>query len=545
MSKLENFKYIDDNKLKKKFEITNILENTTNILDNHYKNTLKDFSPEPATFAFEEKRQNYDSVGKLNIHYYGRRNDKEPFQNDLFLGFTDKDPRSIHNGPLMGKYQEQIWSRKDDFKYSFKDDTDNSVPTSAISESKMQKNKKMSYKGFKERYKNFEESNDAWTPGFKPINSKNSKVFLHDVDDTLPDLTKIKDMKNRRDVINEISLQALPIGWNSVPDQKYKIARYTKLLSQINLKDINILKNKNQQEKDSKENELNTEQKLLKKIILATENFKNKKKTNFNNQDIIYKISKNNQNRSTNKNKEFLKNKEILNTSMDDKKNKLIDLLNTKIFSNKDYLNLNTILYKSISSNNKSYINKGNNKELNNKTIKDKNDILNEILYKSLKSNNLNNLNKGNNKEFINKKSNITMINNNNSEFLYKNNDINNDKLQKNNKTYEILNYATIAPSYFTNNYDSVQSSLEKKINSYDLEKYNHHRKPNNNSNEVLNSNHYENDMSFKESGFKNRKNGIFGSKYNFKDKDYETNMVDGSLNDVTSFKFKNNIFKK
>lgn len=141
MSKLENFKYIDDLKIKNKYEITNLIE-PGNILDTYYRNTLKDFTPDKATFAYEENRRNTDSVGKLNTHYYGRRNTTEPFQNDLFLGFTDKDPRSIHDGPLMGKYQEQIWKRKDDYKYSFKDDSDNSIHTAGISESKMQTNKK-------------------------------------------------------------------------------------------------------------------------------------------------------------------------------------------------------------------------------------------------------------------------------------------------------------------------------------------------------------------------------------------------------------------
>ena len=45
MSKLENFKYIDDKKIINKYEITQIID-TSNTLDNHYRNTLKDYSPE-------------------------------------------------------------------------------------------------------------------------------------------------------------------------------------------------------------------------------------------------------------------------------------------------------------------------------------------------------------------------------------------------------------------------------------------------------------------------------------------------------------------
>lgn len=543
MSKLGTYRYIDNEKLKRKFEVTNIVENQ-NILDDYYKNTLKDFSPDPATFAYEEARKNYDSVGKLNTHYYGRRNDKEPFQNDLFLGFTDKDPRSIHNGPLMGKYQEQIWSRKDDFKYSFKDDSDNSVPTSGISESQMQKNKKKTYKGFQERFKNYEESSDAWTPGFKPIKSDMSKVYLHDVDDTLPELTKIKDLGNRRDVVNEMSLHALPSGWNAVPDQKYKIAKYTKLLSQINVKDIDILKNKNEQEKDNKQKDLDAEQKLLKQLILLTENYKNKKLSDFSNQDITYKISKVDQHRSVNQNQEHFKNNEILNTEIDDKKGSLSDTLNSKIFSNKEYENLSEILHKALMSNKLSELDKGNNKELSNQKQKVKDDILSELLRQSIKSNNENFINKGNNKEYQNKKSTINLLNNKNSEFIFYNNEINKNHLQTNDNNYEVINYSKIAPQ-FTNNYDSVQTSIEKKLQNFNNEQNNQHRKPNHQSNDALHQDDFETDAEFKESGQKDRRLGIHGSKYLFREKQYENSMSDNSLNDNAGFKSKNNIFKK
>jgi len=543
MSKLGTYRYIDNEKLKRKFEVTNILENQ-NILDDYYKNTLKDFSPDPATFAYEEARKNYDSVGKLNTHYYGRRNDKEPFQNDLFLGFTDKDPRSIHNGPLMGKYQEQIWSRKDDFKYSFKDDSDNSVPTSGISESQMQKNKKKTYKGFQERFKNYDESSDAWTPGFKPIKSDMSKVYLHDVDDTIPDLSKIKDLGNRRDVVNEISLRALPSGWDAVPDQKYKIAKYTKLLSQMSVKDIDILKNKNEQEKDNKQKDLDAEQKLLKQLILLTENYKNKKLSDFSNQDITYKISKVDQHRSVNKNQEHFKNNEILNTEIDDKKGSLSDTLNSKIFSNKEYENLSEILHKALMSNKLSELDKGNNKELSNQKQKVKDDILSELLRQSIKSNNENFINKGNNKEYQNKKSTINLLNNKNSEFIFYNNEINKNYIQTNDNNYEVINYSKIA-SQFTNNYDSVQTSIETKLQNFNNEQNNQHRKPNHQSNDALHQDDFETDAEFKESGQKDRRLGIHGSKYLFREKQYENSMSDNSLNDNTGFKSKNNIFKK
>ena len=545
MSKLGTYKYIDDDKLKKKFEVTSILENTTNVLDTYYKDTLKDFSPDAPTFAYEENRKNNDSNGKLNLHLYGRRNTTEPFQNDLFLGFTDKDPRSIHNGPLMGKYQEQIWKRKDDYKFSFKDDSDHSIHSKGISESVMQKNKKNSYSSFKDRYKNFEESNDAWAPGFKPIKSNKSKVELHDLDNTVINLVNIKDLANRRDAVIDKSLIALPPGWNSVPDQKYKIASYNKLLAQKNIKDINILKNKHFEETDTKINILDKEQQLLKQLMLDISNFKNKKISNFDNQEINYKISKNNQNRTVNTKHEFFKNNELLNTEMDDKKNKIIDTLNSKIFSKKEYDVLNKILHYSEMSNNTNYLSKGNNKELFNNKIKDKEDILNVILRQSIFSNNQTFIDKGNNKYNNNKLSKISFINNNNSEFLYHNNEVNNDQIQKNSNIYEVANYSNMFKD-INNNYKTVKDSIENKLNSYDNEKNNQHRKPNNQSNDALHTDDFDTDAEFKDSGSKDRRNGIMGSKYMFNKKEYENGInEDNNINDMSNIKKKTNFFYK
>ena len=323
MSKLENYKYIDDNKLIKKYEITPMIDISNN-LDNHFRNTLKDFSPEPATFEFEKKRTNTDSVGKLNVHYYGRRNDTEPFQSDLFLGFTDKDPRSIHQDPLMGNYQKQIWHRKDNYKYSFKDDSDNSIPTSGISESKMQKNKKITYQGFKERYKNFEESNDAWTNSFNQIDIKNSKVLHHTLDGTVANLSDVDDIKKRRDYVATLSLNALPVGWLPVPDHKVKIAQYSKLLKSKNLNDIDVIKNKNQQLKDNKViDNSDKELQLMNQLLLLNKNIENKKKENFENEinNILFDDEEDDSRKS-------YMNKLYLNKILNDKQNILEDLSN-------------------------------------------------------------------------------------------------------------------------------------------------------------------------------------------------------------------------
>ena len=96
-----------------------------------------------------------------------------------------------------------------------------------------------------------------------------------------------------------------------------------------------------------------------------------------------------------------------------------------------------------------------------------------------------------------------------------------------------------------SNNYDSVQKSIETKLHNYDNERNNQHRKPNNQSNDALHQDDFETDAEFRESGFKDRKLGIHGSKYLVKEKLFESGMGDNSINESTGFKLKNNIFKK
>lgn len=533
MSKLENFKYIDDKKIINKFEITPIID-TSNTLDNHYRNTLKDYSPEKATFEFEKSRKNTDAVGKLNLHYYGRRNDKEPFQSDLFLGFTDKDPRSIHLDPLMGNYQEQIWHRKKNYKYSFKDDTDNSVHTAGISESKMQKNKKQTYKGFKERYKNFEESNDAWTNSFNQMYEKKSRVLDNELDTEIPDLNDIDDIKKRRDYVATLSLNSLPIGWDTVPDHKVKIAQYSKILKSKNLNDIDIMNNKNKQLKDNKViDNSDQELKLMNQLILLNKNIENKKKENFDNEkyDSKFKISTELYQRTINTNKEHMKNKELLTTELTNKKTILNEEL-TKLFK----INNNKYDIRNLISDftaDKKNLDRGNNKENSNYTNKEKKDIFTDLLYQSILSEKENILEKGNNKENNNIKGKSTKNDDIQSKFIYENSLLNTDQINKNNNIYEIFQYSTKLPEINDNIYYNTKTSAEIKLQNYDNEKFTQERKPNNQSNDTLKPEQFENDAEFKTSGEKDRKTGNFGHKYMFKKKEYEQHIEEeDNIND-------------
>jgi hypothetical protein len=542
-SKTNNVQYIDKTRIFNKYELTPIIE-SSDILDDFYRDTLKNFEPDTPTFAHEEKRKNTDSVSKIKLREFGRRAPLEPFVADLFLGDTTPDPRSISYEPNMGNYQKQMWHRKDNFKKSFKNDADYSIHEAGISEGQMDANKKATYKGLKNRYKNFEESTDAWAPSFIADGNKKSKVNNTELDDEPIDLQDVENIKYRRDHVTDLSLKSLPIGWDSVPDHKIKIANYTKLLKSKNLNDIDVTKNRNKQTADGKMTETSdVENNLASQLSLITSNFINKKKDNFiSGKDTKFKNSSETQVRSINDTKEYFKNKELENMEFTQKKQALNEAFTTLYKTN----DIKSDIRKNVSEFfiNEKELAKGNNKEQNNYTTKDKKDLITDILHKSLMSNNSSFLNKGNNKStYINKSRDISN-DANQSKFILTSNIINNDQLNKT-KNYEVINYKLAINQDTFDNYSNVKSGIDSTIYIIDNEKELEQRNIGPQNNDPLSSENFITDTEFFSSGINNMAAGtvgVMGNKYMFNKKEYEKSILDTSINDSATFNKKTRI---
>ena len=536
-SKTNNIQYIDKTRIFNKYELTPIIE-SSDILDDFYRSTLKNFEPDTPTFAHEEKRKNTDSVSKIKLREFGRRAPNEPFVADLFLGDTTPDPRSISYEPNMGDYQKQMWHRKDNFKKSFKNDNDYSVHEAGIPEGQMDANKKATYKGLKTRYKNFDESTDAWAPSFVADGNKKSKVNNSELDDIPIDLHDTENIKYRRDHVTDLSLKSLPIGWDSVPDHKIKIANYTKLLKSKNLNDIDVTKNRNKQTADGKmiENS-DVENNLASQLSLITSNFINKKKDNFTSgKDTKFQKSYETQIRSINDAKEYFKNKELDNMEFTQKTQALNEAFTTLYKIN----DIKSDIRKNVSEFfiNEKELAKGNNKEQYNYSIKDKKDIITDILHKSLMSNNSSFLNKGNNKSsYINKSRDIS-DDANQSKFILTSSIVNKDHLNKT-KNYEVINYKLAINRDTFDNYNNMKTGIDSTICDIDNEKQLEQRQLGPQHNESLTSENFITDSEFSNSGINNMAAGtvgVMGNKYMFNKKEYESSILDTSINDSTTY---------
>lgn len=542
----KNVQYIDSKRIINKYELTPLIE-SGDILDNFYRETLKDFTPDAPTLASDEQRKNTDSISKLNVRQFGRRAPKEAFAPDLFLGDTTKDNRSIHNGPMMGDYQKQIWHRKDNFKKSFKNDADNSIPSEGISEGKMMKNKISTYKGFKERYKNFEESTDSWITGYNMKAAKISKVNNSEFDNTIADLNDVADLKSRRDYITALSNQALPKGWDSTPDHKIKIARYTKNLKSKNLNDVNFMKNREKQSTDTKIiDRSDMENNLVTQLSTTIDGFKNKKKETFKVGVSNFKSSKISQFRNINKSKEYLKNKELENTEMSDKKSSFAEEISKSYTTNTNVLDVRKIIsdFSGDRENYKDGKNLSGKENFNTKSQSQK-ELLTDILRKSIISNNTNYLDKGNNKTLSNNASRDASEDIQHSKFIYNNSEINKNILNKPKEDFEVFNYKTKKPELFSN-YENDKSGVEKTLSSTDKEKMLEQRSLGNQQSEIQKAENFENDTDFSKSGEVNMAAGTvgnMGSKYMFKDKEYEDSISEHNNVNDRSISIKRSIY--
>lgn len=117
---------IPNEALIKKFEETAGLRDSEDLYDDYVRGTIRDNSPDVASFESDQPRRNYNSMGYLNLlHYGGRGEQNSPSHREMFLELTEREPRGIATDPDFRRLADQQESRMR-FK-RFGPDTDNSV----------------------------------------------------------------------------------------------------------------------------------------------------------------------------------------------------------------------------------------------------------------------------------------------------------------------------------------------------------------------------------------------------------------------------------
>lgn len=97
--------------LERRFERTALDEDPDQV-NNFQRNVAKDFRPDPVLFESDMvTTSRATNAGLLNLRLYGQLGTAEVDRPDMFLGFTDRDPRGTAPEPDFSKYTDDSWQR--------------------------------------------------------------------------------------------------------------------------------------------------------------------------------------------------------------------------------------------------------------------------------------------------------------------------------------------------------------------------------------------------------------------------------------------------
>jgi hypothetical protein len=223
-----------------KFEKTNFREDPYEV-DTFHRNMLIYKGPDPELFEYEQKRENTMSKSKLNLLHTGARSEFVPHHPDLFLGFTEPDPRG-HTGEFdMSKLADQAKFRIKRYT-KFYSDSSNTISESYRSEAEIRNDKRKGFNWVKDRMQWFSDSYLGRSTG-RPIDYGDSKAqYMAARDDAPIDLNHSSGFVSRGD--NTVRLSNIYAGgWSTNSDHIVKAASYQKTVKQLDNYDRGNLKN--------------------------------------------------------------------------------------------------------------------------------------------------------------------------------------------------------------------------------------------------------------------------------------------------------------
>jgi len=520
--------------LAQKFEVTDMVYNNMNTINDFNRDILKDIGPDKTTLASDAKRSNKYSETKINLREKGSRWKNEPIHHDLELSLTDKDPRGTATEPDFRKLQENYWSRKDDYKHSFKKDADYSVPSAGVSEPQVLRNKlKARERVGKMYYKDFGTSKDGWTNGYNQRTPLRSKAGYVEHTNQLININDQYNMEKRRDITTILS-NVLPIGHLTTTDNMFNIADYSILYGKPSIDTYDYIKNNYNSENTHKDNGEAKENQLAKQLELFIDDIQqNKEKMMNNDQEINYGDENNVFNKKLSHHKEYYGKDDLRKGEQTDKKKQLVEeiLNNYKKSVNK---------YQKNNDFNKT------NMELP-ATVKNSNELISQVKKLASHERNLKSaitdIIQSHNKDKIN-------LCNNKQTVIYKRNHIKSLKSKTNEPT--IVNFNSIqrnnVDSIFTKKYktnlnESKQNKTveyKKDFDQYALNNYNtdilsNNYKTNLNLPDIASKNDIRLENKFGENKYLNRSTGKIGNKYLFNEHSDDHDISD--INEKTTIK--------
>lgn len=208
-----------------KMEQTCIYEDP-DLMDNYYRQSLKDMRPDKPFFESDQTRRNVFSKDRLNLRHTGKRTEATPDLPDgTFLDhvFLETDERGIAVDPDFKKYRKQQEARGKFIKHGC--DEDNSVPSSGWNPTQVTRDIRGQFYNVKNRMRIFDESMDSrHNGGTYQTKLTSTGACMQDSDERKP-IMRDEMCYNRSNIVNDLSNNT-SIGWRRTTDHRFKISKY-------------------------------------------------------------------------------------------------------------------------------------------------------------------------------------------------------------------------------------------------------------------------------------------------------------------------------
>ena len=200
-------------------------------LDNFFRSTLKDRTVDRPSLAQDlpktKEAQNQIRSEVLNVRHSAARTDAEPIHPDLFLGFTEKDPRGYHNaGPDFKLYAKQSKARGKFKDFVSDHASDWTIPEGTRSESRVIKDLRKTINPTKQRLKIFDTSFDGRANSWSGARGSHvSEVPKTTQDGQILDLNDAQETHQRKDN-TKLKFDIVKVGYRQTGDHKFSVAQY-------------------------------------------------------------------------------------------------------------------------------------------------------------------------------------------------------------------------------------------------------------------------------------------------------------------------------
>lgn len=234
--------------LEDKYEIT-LIDEDPDRSNQFMRNTLKDFRADPVLFESDNPRTNaMTSVGALNLRLHGSRGNKSgPNHSEMFLGFTDHDPRGTATDPDFKKYTEDSWKRRKRTEMNLvPDKSEDRITQGGMTESHIAEIKKQMFYPIKDRLKIFSTEKDGELLAGRPYEVTKPMLHttravniepIHKLQDHQDFLSDADDLYRVPDHTTLGSLYVAPFQ-KQQPDHRIKVAKYGMIKRGLHLYDI-------------------------------------------------------------------------------------------------------------------------------------------------------------------------------------------------------------------------------------------------------------------------------------------------------------------